>query len=93
MHITCSDQEEFRYLGKKLKIDHIFWSIHGSPKPKKKWIKDLIEIDEHDPKECVLIGDSLNNWETADYNKTFFKCYNNDSVEKYTNVMLKIPNF
>ena len=37
MHITSgSDQEELRYLCKSMHIAHLFYSIHRSPKPKKK---------------------------------------------------------
>ena len=43
MHITSgSDQEELRYLCKAMHIEELFKSIHGSPKPKKEWVKELI---------------------------------------------------
>jgi len=87
MHITSgSDQEELRFLCKALNIDHLFISIHGSPKPKKVWVKELIEMYSYKKKECVLIGDSMNDWEAAEENKIGFLGYNNEDFQ-----YLKIP--
>jgi len=77
MYITSgSDQEELRFLCKSLEIDHLFNSIHGSPKPKKEWVKDLIEINRYDKKDCVLVGDSYNDFEAARANDIAFQPYN-----------------
>jgi phosphoglycolate phosphatase-like HAD superfamily hydrolase len=79
MHITSgSDQEELRYLCESLQIAHLFESIHGSPKAKKIWIKELIELHDYSRGECVLIGDSINDWEAADTNDILFMAYNSD---------------
>jgi phosphoglycolate phosphatase-like HAD superfamily hydrolase len=80
MHITSgSDQEELRFLCKSLGIDFFFSSIHGSPKPKKQLVGELIEIHQYKKEECVLIGDSFNDWEAAKYNKISFVAYNGDT--------------
>lgn len=87
MHITSgSDQKELRYLCKSMNIAHLFHSIHGSPKPKKQLVKELIDLNTYNPYECVLIGDSLNDFEAAKFNNVNFCAFNNDSLEKYSNV-------
>ncbi len=83
MYITSgSDQEELRYLCKELQINHFFKGIHGSPKPKKEWIKELIEKHEYRPNECVIVGDSINDWEAAIANGIFFIGFNNNELKK-----------
>jgi phosphoglycolate phosphatase-like HAD superfamily hydrolase len=87
MHITSgSDQNELRYLCKSLEIDQLFTSIHGSPKPKKEWVKELIEANAYNKEECVLIGDSLNDYEAAQHNNIHFLGYNNALLDKYNSV-------
>lgn len=77
MHITSgSDQEELRYICNELDIARYFVSIHGSPKPKKEWVKELIALHNYDADACVLVGDSINDFEAAEYNGIFFKAYN-----------------
>jgi len=81
MHITSgSDQEELRFICKNLEIDHLFRSIHGSPKPKKEWVGELIRENNYSSEECVLIGDSINDWEAAKKNRVKFTAYNNYSL-------------
>ena len=79
MHVTSgSDQEELKYLCKKLKIEQYFKSIHGSPKPKKQWISELINDLDYNCAECVLIGDSINDFDAAVFNRIHFQGYNSD---------------
>ena len=86
MHITSgSDQNELRYLCQSMGIDHLFSSIHGSPKPKKEWVKELIEMHGYKKEECVLIGDSYNDFEAAKDNGINFMGFNNLQLEKIGN--------
>jgi phosphoglycolate phosphatase-like HAD superfamily hydrolase len=81
MHITSgSDQDELQYICKTLDIDHLFKSIHGSPKPKKVWVGELIKENKYSREECVLIGDSINDWEAANENNINFLAYNNTGL-------------
>jgi phosphoglycolate phosphatase-like HAD superfamily hydrolase len=81
MHITSgSDQEELRFLCKSLSIDHLFDSIHGSPTPKKQLVKELIEKNGYVNHDCVLIGDSINDYDAAVDNKVVFIGYNNTQL-------------
>ncbi len=88
MHITSgSDQEELRFLCEKLGISKLFDSIHGSPKPKKDWIRELINSHSYNNSECLLIGDSLNDWEAAEDNNIYFFAYNgNENLNIKTNI-------
>lgn len=76
MHVVSgSDQNELRYVCSQLGIDHYFQSIHGSPKPKKLWVKEIMELNEYKPKECLLVGDSVNDKEAAEFAKIKFKFF------------------
>lgn len=83
MHIVSgSDQEELRFLCEQLHIAHYFKSIHGSPTPKKELVKNLISNHNYKVSDCVLIGDSLNDYEAAVENEIDFSGYNNPALKK-----------
>lgn len=91
MHIVSgSDGNELRYLCKELAIDEYFLSIHGSPRPKLNIVNKLILDNNYNSKDCILIGDSINDFEAAEENKIYFKAYNNENLEKYTNIKFEI---
>lgn len=91
MYITSgSDQTELRYLCAELGLASYFKSIHGSPKAKIKWVEELIDENQLNKQECVLVGDSINDWEAADKNGIYFMGYNNPAVEQKTNYSLPI---
>jgi HAD superfamily hydrolase (TIGR01549 family) len=83
--VSGSDQTELRYLCKKLEIDHFFTRIHGSPKPKIEWVKEILLEEQLDPTRCLLIGDSFNDFEAASQNNMPFMGFNNPEVDQYTN--------
>jgi len=90
MHIVSgSDQEELRYLCKKLGIDHYFKSIHGSPTPKIELVEQLLTREKYTPEDAALIGDSINDYDAARLNGVHFYGYNNPDlkarVEQYLN--------
>lgn len=85
MYITSgSDQDELRYICRTLKIDHLFKSIHGSPKPKKELVRELIKREGYKLIDCVLIGDSYNDWEAAKDNGIEFIGYNNKDLLQHS---------
>jgi phosphoglycolate phosphatase-like HAD superfamily hydrolase len=76
-HITSgSDQKELRFICDELKITKYFESIHGSPTPKNQLVKELICSNKYDREECVLIGDSINDFDAAIQNGVYFRAYN-----------------
>jgi HAD superfamily hydrolase (TIGR01549 family) len=83
--VSGSDQDELRYLCEKLEIKQFFKRIHGSPKPKMDWVRDIVLEEQLNPTKCLLIGDSYNDYEAANLNKLPFMGYNNPEVEKLSN--------
>ena len=82
MHIVSgSDQAELRYLCEKLGIQEYFYSIHGSPIPKKQLVQDLLHEHSYSATESVLIGDSVNDFEAAETNNIDFLGYNNVKLQ------------
>lgn len=78
MHIVSgSDQEELRFLCKKLDMDSFFISINGSPTPKIDLVANLLRDFGYRKEDTLLIGDSLNDYEAAKQNKIDFFGYNN----------------
>jgi phosphoglycolate phosphatase-like HAD superfamily hydrolase len=82
MHIVSgSDGTELRSLCNNLEIAKFFNSIHGSPTPKNQLISELLKINNYNPDHCVLIGDSINDFEAAELNDIKFFGYNNSKIK------------
>ena len=82
MHIVSgSDGKELKKICKAIEIDQYFNSIQGSPTPKKELVADLLKVQVCHPKDCVLIGDSINDFEAAKINKIKFLGYNDIKIE------------
>ncbi len=82
MHIVSgSDENELNMLCKELNISQYFLSIHGSPTSKQELIAQLLKENNYKAIECVLIGDSVNDFEAANSNKIEFIGYNNTHLE------------
>jgi phosphoglycolate phosphatase-like HAD superfamily hydrolase len=89
MHIVSgSDQTELRELCKSLEIDHFFKSIYGSPTPKNDLVKMLIDKHNFNPKNGILIGDSINDFEAAKVNDLHFQAFGNKELESKTTLNL-----
>ena len=88
MHIVSgSDQNELRQICKAIGIAKYFDSIHGSPKPKTKWVGELINKYNYDQKSTCLIGDSKNDYEAARDNKIYFVGYGNERIVELSDIM------
>jgi len=79
--VSGSDQAELRYLCQTLGIAPYFQRIHGSPTPKKAWVKTILEEEQLTPEHCLLVGDSHNDQEAALSNGLQFMGYNNPDLE------------
>ena len=90
MHIVSgSDQDELRFLCNSLKISQYFKSINGSPTPKIELVKKILEQEDYKGK-CVLIGDSINDYEAANMNGIEFMGYNNSEVESFSTIKINL---
>ena len=78
--VSGSDQLELRFLCKELKIAQYFNSIHGSPTPKNQLVSNLLDTYQYDKEHTCLIGDSINDYEAAEYNEISFFNYNNNEI-------------
>ncbi len=86
MHIVSgSDQNELRFLCSEMNLSQYFNSIHGSPTPKNILVKQLIEENNYLKNDCILIGDSINDYDAAVNNGIDFAGYNNKLLNKYGN--------
>lgn len=93
MHIVSgSDQEELRAICRHHSIDRYFISIHGSPKPKKDWVSDLLAKHRYQPESCLLIGDSVNDHEAARAHGLQFMGYRNPEVEALSDMVIDFKN-
>jgi phosphoglycolate phosphatase-like HAD superfamily hydrolase len=91
MHIVSgSDQKELRELCVKLGINGYFKSIHGSPTPKETLVRNIIAKYNYDAAICVLIGDSINDYEAAMDNNLRFICYNNSEINHLSDPDLRL---
>lgn len=95
MHIVSgSDGNELRYLCGELGISEYFKSIQGSPTPKIQLVSKVLDHNRYQAKDCVLIGDSINDYEAANYNDVRFWGYNNEGLrgkgEYYINTFKEV---
>lgn len=81
MHIVSgSDGNELRYICEQLDIASYFQTINGSPTPKKDLVKNILNDFEYTSYNCLLIGDSQNDYDAAIANGLRFAGYNNLSL-------------
>ncbi|WP_252971035.1 HAD family hydrolase [Aliarcobacter cryaerophilus] len=78
--VSGSDEKELNYLCKELGLIQYFKTIEGSPTCKNDLVKKILEKYKYDPKECILIGDSINDYEAANINGIKFYGYNNEEL-------------
>jgi len=83
MHIVSgSDQKELRFLCDELGIAKFFISIHGSPTPKKELVQQLLLNCNYNINDTLLIGDSINDYDAANFNEISFYGYNNFNLKE-----------
>ena len=81
--VSGSDEKELNYLCKELDLTQYFKTIEGSPTPKNDLVKNILQKYSYNPKECILIGDSINDYEAANVNTMKFYGYNNAKLKKF----------
>ncbi len=81
MHIVSgSDEVELNFLCRMLRLDAYFVTIEGSPTPKNDLVSGIMDKYGYDPKETLLIGDSVNDYEAAKQSGLYFVGFNNKSL-------------
>jgi HAD superfamily hydrolase (TIGR01549 family) len=84
--VSGSDQLELRHLCTTLNIHDYFEGIFGSPTPKKQLVKSIMEQITNPPEHCLLIGDSINDYDAAIVNGLQFWAYNNTELSSKSTV-------
>ena len=79
--VSGSDEKELNYLCKELELSQYFKTIEGSPTCKNDLVKNILQKYSYNPKECILIGDSINDYEAANVNNMKFYGYNNEELK------------
>lgn len=76
-----AEQGELRYLCDSFGISRYFDGVFGSPAPKSELLAHILTSFAFLPKECAMIGDSINDYEAASKNKIPFFGYNNPQLK------------
>lgn len=79
--VSGSEQNELRFLCEQLGVEQYFQGIYGSPTPKIDLVRTILEENAYTPERCILIGDSINDYDAAIQNKLIFYGYNNCSLK------------
>ncbi len=89
MHIVSgSDQAELRFLCNELSIAQYFLSIHDSPIAKTELVNQLLLQHHYTKVSCMLIGDSINDYEAAKVNEITFYGFNNPELKSVSSFKL-----
>ena len=82
-HIASgADENDLKYICENLDLEKYFLSINGSPKIKDEIIRYILERNNYEKNETILIGDSVNDLESAKINGIEFYGYNNSRLNK-----------
>ncbi len=94
MHIASgADENDLRYICEKLDLTKYFLSINGSPKIKSEIVKDILLDNRYDINETILIGDSVNDFDSAKDNGIDFFAYNNQKLKSHYKYIDKLKDF
>ncbi|MCT7469052.1 HAD family hydrolase [Aliarcobacter cryaerophilus] len=91
--VSGSDEKELNYLCNELGLSKYFKTIEGSPTCKNDLVKNILEIYSYDPKESILIGDSINDYEAASINGIKFYGFNNKTLKGKDKYIDQFENF
>ena len=79
--VSASDERELKLICNNLKIDFLFSEIKGSPEIKENNILSIILANKLKKNNCVLIGDSINDFNAASIADIDFIGFNNPELE------------
>lgn len=88
--VTATPQKEIEEILKQLKIIDYFEQIVGSPISKSQALQKLLKQHVIDPKQAVMIGDSIHDYEAATDSKTNF-ILRKTNLNKKLQVQLNCP--
>lgn len=80
--VSGSDGKELNKICQGLGLDKFFITIEGSPTPKTQLVGNILQQYGYDKDDCLLIGDSHNDYDAAQYNGIGFLGYNNEALRE-----------
>lgn len=93
-HIASgADENDLKYICKKLELDKYFLSIHGSPMIKDLLVKNILKDNLYSSSETIMIGDSINDYVAANVNNIDFYAFNNESLIDKFKYISKFKDF
>lgn len=75
-----AEQNELRFLCQTHSLTPYFKAIYGSPTPKDELLANILKESSSKPNECLMIGDSINDFKAASVNNIPFYGYNNEDL-------------
>ncbi|HIP12818.1 MAG TPA: HAD family hydrolase [Arcobacter sp.] len=94
MHVASgAEEKDLKYICHNLNLNQYFLSINGSPKVKSDIVKELLNFNTYKKNETILIGDSINDFETADGNGIEFYGYNNKLLKLHHKYITNYTEF
>ena len=81
--VSGAEHNELNKLCDSFEISKYFISIDGSPTPKDKLVKNVIEKFRYTKVEVILIGDAITDLNASIKNNIDFYGYNNPELKKY----------
>jgi len=83
LHIASgADKKDLKYICDNLDLTKYFLSINGSPTVKSEIVREILKNYDYKREETILIGDSINDYEAAKYNRIEFYGYKNENLVK-----------
>ena len=90
LHIVSgSEHLELNDLCDYFNLTEYFITINGSPTIKDVIVKNIMYQYNYNSNETILIGDSINDYNSAKYNKIDFYGFNNIKLKEYSKVYLE----
>ena len=94
MHIVSgSEEKELNYLCEYLNISSFFKTIEGSPTDKNTLVKNIFLKEKYKKEDCILIGDSINDYDAANVNGIKFYGFNNENLRLKDGYIDSFKNF
>lgn len=91
--VSGAEHNELNALCEFFNLSNYFITIKGSPTKKDILVKNIMDEFNCEPKETVLIGDAITDYNAAVINKIEFYGYNNSNLKKYNNYIESFKEF
>ena len=70
--VSATPHDELLFIVESLRLTECFFEVHGSPLSKQEALHNAIQLHGFNPDLCLMIGDSLADYEAANANEVSF---------------------